>query len=176
MAAKQKPAAKKAASKRTAPARKKPVKPIPDGYHQVTPYLAIRGAAKAIDFYKKAFGAKERLRMEAPGGMIGHAELQIGDSIVMLADEFAGMDFLGPEARGGTTVTIHLYVRDCDAVVAKAQNAGAKVIRPLKDEFYGDRTASVRDPFGHVWHVSTHKEELSKAELRRRARAAMKNM
>ena len=155
-------------------AKKKPVKPIPDGYHQITPYLAIRGAAKAIDFYKKAFGAKEKLRMDAPGGMIGHAELKFGDSVVMLADEYPDMDFKGPESRGGTSVTIHFYVKNCDAVVAQAQAAGAKVVRPLRDEFYGDRTASLEDPFGHVWHVSTHKEELSKAELRKRAAEAMK--
>ena len=140
----------------------------------LTPYLVVKGAAEAIAFYTKAFGAKERLRMDAPGGTIGHAELQLGDSIVMLADEFADMDFKGPESRGGTSVTIHFYVKDCDAVVARAQAAGAKVVRPLRDEFYGDRTATLQDPFGHVWHVSTHKEELSRAELRKRAAQAMK--
>jgi PhnB protein len=178
-AAKGKPAAKKAtkkaAPKRAAP-RKKPVKPIPDGYHVVTAYLAIDGAAKAIDFYKRVFGARERMRMEAPGGKIGHAELKIGDSVIMLADEYPDMDFIGPKTRGGASVTLHLYVKDCDAVVAGAVAAGAKVRRPVKDEFYGDRTGTIEDPFGHVWSVSTHKEELSKSEMRRRAAEAMKQM
>lgn len=172
------PAAKRPAAKKAAPrkAARKTVKPIPDGYHEITPYLAIRGAAKAIDFYKRAFGAKERLRMDAPGGMVGHAELQLGGSVVMLADEYPDMDFKGPESRGGTSVTIHFYVKDCDAVVARAQSAGATVVRPLRDEFYGDRTATLRDPFGHVWHVSTHKEDLSAAQIRRRGAEAMKEM
>jgi PhnB protein len=175
MAAKKKAAPKKKAlAKRADPRRT--VKPIPDGYHQITPYLAIKGAAQAIEFYKKAFGAKERMRMEGPGGMIGHAEMQFGDSVVMLADEFPQMDFLGPLSRGGTPVTIHFYVTDCDAVFARAVAAGAKVQRPLKDEFYGDRTSTLADPFGHIWHISTHKEELSKAELRKRAAEAMKQM
>jgi PhnB protein len=166
-----KSATKKAQAGRSAPKRR--VQPIPEGYHTLTPYLAIRGAANAIEFYKKAFGAKERMRMEGPGGSIGHAEIMIGDSVVMLADEFEGMDFLSPLARGGTPVTLHLYVRDCDATVAKA---GAKVIRPLKDQFYGDRSGTVQDPFGHVWHISTHKEELSLKEIKRRGAEAMKEM
>ena len=178
MAAKKKAkkaAPKTAATKRAAPP-KKAVKPIPDGYHQVTPYLAIKGAAEAIDFYKKVFGAKERLRMNAPNGLIGHAEVEIGDSVLMLADEFPPMEFLGPKSRGGTSVTIHLYVRDCDAVFARAVAAGGTVKRPLKDEFYGDRTSAVEDPFGHIWHISTHKEDLSPKELQRRAQEAMKGM
>ena len=169
-----KPAAKKSSARK--PVAKKRAKPIPEGYHTLTPYLAIRGAAKAIEFYKKALGAKERMRMEGPGGTIGHAEIMIGDSIVMLADEFEGMDFLSPLARGGTPVTLHLYVRDCDASVAKFDAAGGKVLRPLKDQFYGDRSGTVQDPFGHVWHISTHKEELSLAEIKRRGAAAMKEM
>ena len=167
---------KKSTVKRAAAPRRKVVKPIPAGYHAVTPYLALREAGAAIDFYKRAFGARERFRMEAPGGKIGHAEIRIGDSIVMLADEFSEMDFLGPKTRGGTTVTLYLYVRNVDAVFEAAVAAGARVVRPVKDEFYGDRTGAVEDPFGHVWHVATHKQELSKAELRKRAQEAMKAM
>ena len=169
-----KAAPKKAAAKRAGAPARQAVKPIPDGYHALTPYLAIRGAARAIEFYKKAFGAKERMRMAGPGGDIFHAEMTIGDSVVMLADEFAGMDFLSPLARGGTPVTLHLYVRDCDASFAKAQAAGAEVLRPLKDQFYGDRSGTLKDPFGHVWHISTHKEELSLAEIKRRGAEAAK--
>lgn len=178
-AAKSKPAARKAATKaaaKKAAPRKKAVKPIPDGYHVLTAYLAVDGAAQAIEFYQRVFGARERMRMQAPGGKIGHAELKIGDSVVMLADEYPDMDFLGPRRRGGTSVTLHLYVKDCDAVVAGAVAAGAKVRRPIKDEFYGDRSGTIEDPFGHVWHVSTHKEELSQSEMRRRSEEAMKQM
>lgn len=149
------------------------MKPIPDGYHVVTAYLSIKGAAAAIDFYKKAFGAKLRMRMDAPGGMIGHAELAIGDSVIMLADEFPDMDFLSPKSRGGTPVSLHMYVKDCDAVVAKAVGLGAKVTRPVRDEFYGDRTGTIEDPFGHVWSIATHKEDLSMPELRKRAAEAI---
>jgi PhnB protein len=138
----------------------------------VTPYLAVRGAAQAIEFYKKAFGAKEIMRMPGPDGKLGHAEIRIGDSRVMLSDEYEPMAFLGPQARGGTTVHIHLYVRDVDATVARAAAAGAKEVRPVQDQFYGDRTGSIEDPFGHMWHVATHKEDLSKAELKRRAEKA----
>ena len=167
---KKKPASKKKpAARRAAPARKKTVKPIPDGYHAVTPYLALGDATKAIDFYKRAFGARERLRMDAPGGKVGHAELVIGDSVIMLADEFAEMEFFGPQTRGGTTVSLHVYVKDCDAAFAKAVAAGATVTQPLRDQFYGDRNGTVRDPFGHVWHLATHKEDLTPAEIRRRA-------
>ncbi len=157
------------------PAQRKTVKPVPDGYSSVTPYLAIGGASAAIDFYKKAFGARELMRMAAPDGKIGHAELRIGDSRVMLADEYDGMDFLGPRSRGGSAVTLHLYVKDSDATVARAVAAGARITRPLKDEFYGDRTGTIEDPFGHVWHIATHKEDLTKAQMRKRAEAAMKN-
>ena len=170
-AAKKKAPAKKAPAKRAASS--KVVKPIPDGYHAVTAYLSVDNGAAAIDFYKRAFGARELVRMEAPGGKLGHAELRIGDSIVMLADEFADMGFLGPKTRGGTTVNLHLYVRDCDAVVAAAVAAGAKVARPLKDQFYGDRSGTVEDPFGHVWYIATHKEDLTKAQMRRRMEKEM---
>ena len=148
---------------------KKRVQPIPAGYHSVTPYLAVKGAAEALEFYRRAFGAKEIMRMPGPGGSIGHAEIRIGDSRIMLADEYAAMDFLSPKERGGTTVTIHLYMKNVDAAVARASAAGAKVTRPVQDQFYGDRTGSLEDPFGHVWHIATHKEDVSKAELKRRA-------
>jgi len=164
---KRRKAVRKAPAKKAA--AKKKVQPIPAGYHSVTPYLSIRGAADAIEFYKKAFGAKEIMRMPGPGGSIGHAEIRIGDSRIMLADEFAAMDFLSPKARGGTTVTIHLYMKDVDTAIARASAAGAKVVRPVQDQFYGDRTGSLEDPFGHVWHISTHKEDVPMAELKRRA-------
>ena len=150
------------------------VKPIPDGYPQVSPYLIVDGAARAIDFYTQVLGAKERMRMGGPDGKIGHAELQIGDSVIMLADEFPEMDFRSPRSIGGTPVHIHLYVEDVDAVVGRALASGAKVLRPVQDQFYGDRSGSVIDPYGHVWHVATHKEDLSMDELRRRAAAQHK--
>ena len=150
------------------------VKPIPDGYPQVSPYLIVDGAAQAIDFYTQVLGAKERMRMDGPDGKIGHAELQIGDSRIMLADEFPEMDFRSPRSIGGTPVHIHLYVEDVDAVVGRALASGAKVLRPVQDQFYGDRSGSVIDPYGHVWHVATHKEDLSMDELRRRAAAQHK--
>ncbi len=149
-------------------------KSIPDGYHAVTPYLSLRGAAAALDFYKRAFGATEILRIPGPEGTIGHAEIRIGDSPIMLADEFAEMEFLSPLSRGGTTVHIHLYVEDADATLAQAVAAGGTLKRPARDEFYGDRTGTVEDPFGHVWHIATHQEDLSPEELHRRAEHAMK--
>jgi PhnB protein len=149
------------------------VRPIPEGYHTTTPYLCVNGAADAIEFYKKAFGATELLRMGSPGGKIGHAELQIGDSRVMLADEFPEMGFLSPKTIGGSPVMMHLYVEDVDATVPKAVAAGAKVTRPVADQFYGDRGGQVEDPFGHKWYVSTHKEDLSPEEIRERAAKAM---
>jgi PhnB protein len=163
----------KAAPKKRAAPKRKIAKPIPDGYHALTPYLSIAGAAKAIEFYKKVFGAREKLRMDAPGGKIGHAELKIGDSIVMLADESPEMGFMSPKTRGGVSVGMHLYVKNCDAVFDSAVAAGAKVLRPIKDQFYGDRSGTIEDPFGHMWNISTHTEELSMGEIRRRA-AAMK--
>jgi PhnB protein len=146
-------------------------KPIPQGYHAVTPYLSVQGAADAIGFYKKAFGAKEVMRMTGPGGTIGHAEIQIGDSRIMLADEFPEMNFRSPRAFGGTPVTIHLYVQNVDKVAEKAVAAGAKVLRPVADQFYGDRSASLEDPFGHVWHVATHVQDIPMKELKKRAAA-----
>ena len=156
-------------AKRSAPAKKRRVQPIPKGYEQVTPYLSIRGAAQAIEFYKKAFGAKELMRMPGPEGKVGHAEVRIGGSRVMLADEYPAMDFLGPRSRGGTTVHMHVYVKDVDAVVERAVGAGAKLVQTVEDKFYGDRTGSVQDPFGHVWHLATHVEDVPPAEMRKRA-------
>ena len=147
------------------------VKPIPDGYHAVTPYLSVLGAAAALDFYTKAFAAKEVLRMPGPNGTIGHAEIEVGGSRVMLADEYPDMNFRGPKSFGGTTVHIHLYVPDVDKLVKQAMAVGAKTLRPVADQFYGDRVGSLEDPFGHVWHVATHKEDLSAEELKKRAAA-----
>jgi PhnB protein len=152
--------------------KRKRVKPVPAGYHAVTPYLSVRGAAEAIDFYKKALGAKELMRMPGPGGKIGHAEIQIGDSRVMLADEHPEMNFTGPQSYGGTSVHLHVYLPNVDAQVAKALKAGAKLVRPVKDQFYGDRLGTIEDPFGHVWHLATHLEDLSKAEMKKRAAKA----
>jgi PhnB protein len=149
-------------------------KAIPDGYHSVTPYLIVKGGARALDFYKKAFGASERMRMDGPNGTIGHAEIEIGDSAIMLADEFPDMGFRSPQSIGGAGVSIHLYVEDVDAAFNRAVAAGAKVLRPVQDQFYGDRTGTLEDPFGHVWSIATHKEDLSMEELRKRAEAVMK--
>ena len=170
---KRKTTLRKALAKK-ATAKKKKVQPIPAGYSAVTPYLSIRGAAQAIEFYKNAFGAKEIMRMPGPEGKLGHAEISIGGSRIMLSDEYEAMAFFSPKARGGTTVHIHLYVKDVDATVARATAAGAKVNRPVKDQFYGDRTGSIEDPFGHMWHIATHKEDLSKAEMARRSAEAAK--
>ena len=147
------------------------VKPVPDGYHTITPYLSVNGAAQAIAFYQKAFNAREVMRMAQPDGRVGHAELQLGNSRVMLADEFPEMGFKSPPSIGGTAVHLHMYVEDVDAVVSQALAAGATLVRPVQDQFYGDRLGSVADPYGHVWHVSTHKEDLSLEELRERAAA-----
>jgi PhnB protein len=149
------------------------VKPIPDGYHSVTPYLIVNGAAAAIEFYKKAFGATELGRMPQPDGRVGHAELQIGDSRVMLADEFPERDIHGPKKYGGSAVTLHLYVEDVDQVASQAVAAGAKILRPVQDQFYGDRSGMLADPFGHQWNVSTHKEDLTMEEIGKRAAAGM---
>lgn len=150
------------------------VKAIPDGYHTITPYLSVRGGAEAIDFYKRAFGATEVMRLDQPDGRVGHAELQIGDSRFMLADECPEMEFRSPHTYGGTPVGLHVYVEDVDAVVERALAAGAKLLRPVQDQFYGDRSGSVADPYGHVWHVATHKEDLSLEEVRKRAAALHK--
>jgi len=145
-----------------------PVKPIPDEYPRITPYLCVDGADKAIDFYKDVFGMKERMRMPGEGGKIGHAELQLGRSIVMLADEFPDMDFRSPRSVGGTPATMHMYVEDVDRVVERAVEAGAKVLRKVRDEFYGDRSGQIEDPFGHRWNISTHVEDVSEEEMARR--------
>jgi PhnB protein len=150
------------------------VKSKPDGYHSVTPYLIVDGGARAIDFYTKAFGAQELFRMDTPGGGIGHAEIQIGDSRVMLADEHPEVGARSPESIGGSAVHLMIYVDDCDAVFNRAIAAGAKETRPLKDEFYGDRTGNLVDPFGHCWSIATHKEDLSPEEIQQRAEAYAK--
>jgi len=148
------------------------VKPIPVGYHSVTPYLIIKGAADAIEFYKQAFGATELFRFPAPDGKIGHAEIKIGDSPIMLADEFAEMGYKGPRALGGSPVSLMIYLEDVDTVFNRAVEAGASVKEAVQDKFYGDRTGTLTDPFGHVWHVSTHKEDVSMEEMEERAKAA----
>lgn len=149
------------------------VKPIPDGYPRVIPYLSVDGAAAAIDFYGHVFGATERLRMAGPGGKIGHAELEIGDSIVMLADAFPDMGGRTPDSLGGTPVTIMVYVEDVEAVFERALGAGAIAERPVADQFYGDRAGQFVDPFGHKWFVATHVEDVEPEELERRAAAAV---
>jgi PhnB protein len=131
----------------------------------------VQGAADAIGFYKKAFGAKEIMRMPGPGGTIGHAEIQVADSRIMLADEFPEMNFRSPRSVGGTPVNLHLYVPDVDKVVKKALAAGAKTLRPVADQFYGDRSGTLEDPFGHIWHVATHVEDVPMKELKKRAAA-----
>lgn len=147
------------------------VKPIPEGYHSVTPYLIVRGGAKAIEFYKQAFGATETVRMAQPDGRIEHAELKVGDSTIMLADEFPERDIRGPESLGGTPVLIHLYVEDVDTVAKRTVTAGGKEIRPVIDQFYGDRSGLFADPFGHQWNISTHKEDLTAEEIGKRTAA-----
>ena len=146
--------------------------PVPEGYHAVTPYLIARNASAAIEFYKKAFGAEEVYRLAMPDGRVGHAELRIGGSVVMLADEFPEMGAKSPAALGGTPVSLLLYVADSDAVAAGAVAAGAKVKRPVVDQFYGDRSGTFEDPFGHVWTIATRKENLTPEEIGRRAAAA----
>lgn len=150
------------------------VRPIPEGYHSVTPYLIVDGAAKAIEFYEQAFGASVQFRMDGPDGRVGHAELKIGDSYVMLADEHPEMGARGPKTVGGSPISLLLYVEDVDAIVERAVEAGAKLTRPVADQFYGDRTGSVEDPFGHAWYVATHVEDVSSEEMKRRASAAHK--
>jgi PhnB protein len=145
------------------------VKPIPDGYPRVAPYLIVDGAGAAIDFYKSVLGATERFRMPAPGDKVGHAELEIGDSVIMLADEFPEMDARGPRTVGGTPVSMHVYVEDVDAVFERAIEAGAKALRPVEDRFYGDRSGLFEDPFGHHWDVATHVEDVPPDEMEQRA-------
>ncbi|HUO82743.1 MAG TPA: VOC family protein [Gammaproteobacteria bacterium] len=150
------------------------VKPKPEGYHTATPYLIVAGAAKALDFYTKVFGATELMRMEAPGGKIGHAEIRIGDSVIMLADEHPDMGIKGPRTLGGTPVSIMLYVADVDTLYNKAIEAGARELKPLEDQFYGDRSGTVTDPFGHVWTIATHVKDIPPDEMRKLVEAAMK--
>jgi PhnB protein len=149
-------------------------KAIPEGYRTATPYLIIKGAAEAIDFYKRAFGATELLRMADPQGRIGHAEIKIGDSVIMLADEHPAMGYRGPRSLGGSSVSILLYLENVDGVFERAIKAGAKAQRAVADQFYGDRSGTLEDPFGHVWTVATHVEDVPAEELQRRAEAAMK--
>lgn len=150
------------------------VKAIPEGYEGATPYLIIKGAAGALDFYKKAFGATELMRMPAPGGTVGHAEIKIGKAIIMLADEFPQMNCKSPQAYGGSPVSVMLYVPDVDTFVNRAVTAGAKLLRPVKNQFYGDRSGSLEDPFGHQWHIATHVEDVPPDELGKRAEAMHK--
>ena len=144
------------------------VKPIPDGFHTVTPHLIVKGAAAALDFYKKAFGAEETSRMPGPDGLIMHATMRVGDSILMLNDEFPKMGSHSPQSIGGTPVTLHLYVDDVDKLWQRAVSAGAKVTMPLADMFWGDRYGVLTDPFGHHWSLATHKEDLSPQEMMKR--------
>jgi PhnB protein len=150
------------------------VKPIPEGYHNVTPYLVIKGAAAAIDFYKKAFGAVEVMRMPQPDGRVGHAELKFGDSIVMLADEFPEMSVVGPKTLGNTSVALLLYVDDVDKAVERAVSLGATIKKPVADQFYGDRSGTLEDPFGHKWTLAVHLEDVSPEEMERRMAAQAK--
>ena len=153
----------------------KHVKPIPEGYHTATPYLIVDDGARAIEFYKRALDATELMRIPAPGGRVGHAEIRIGDSIIMLADESPEMDAKSPKSYGGSPVSLLIYVEDADKVFAKAVAAGGKEVRPMADQFYGDRSGTLKDPFGHSWHISTHKEDVSMEELNKRMAAMRKS-
>jgi len=147
------------------------IKRIPEGYHTATPYLIISQAAKALEFYKEAFGARELMRLTSPQGQVAHAEIIIGDSRLMLADEFPEWDARSPQTIGGSPVFIALYVEDVDAVISRAVAAGAKLLKPIENQFYGDRSGCVTDPFGHKWSVATHIEDLSPEEMKKRAAA-----
>jgi PhnB protein len=149
-------------------------KPIPDGYHTVTPYLIIQGAARAIKFYEEAFDATELFRMADPGGKVGHAEISIGDSRIMLADEHPDMGFRSPQSLGGSAVGIHLYVEDVDSMAGRAVAAGATVLRAVQDQFYGDRSGTLVDPFGHVWTLATHERDVSPEEIEKHFEASLK--
>ena len=148
------------------------VKPIPEGYHSVTPYLIIKGAAEAIEYYKKSFGATELFRMPTPDGKIGHAELKIGDSPIMLSDEHPDLGHVGPQTLGGTSVGIMIYVDDVDTIYKRAISGGGQEIKPLQDQFYGDRSGTLKDPFGHMWTVATHVEDVAPEEMQKRMAAA----
>lgn len=152
------------------------IKPIPEGYHTVTPYLTVRQAHAAIAFYCEAFGAKEVMRLTMPDGSIAHAEVRIGDSHVMLSEERPEWGNTGPQSLNGTTVGLSVYVSDCDAAVQKAVAAGAKLERPVADQFYGDRTGTILDPFGHRWTIATHKEDMTPAEMQDRMNAWLASM
>jgi len=147
------------------------VKPVPEGYPSLTPYLIVGDGAAALEFYQKAFGARLRLKLDAPGGRIGHAELEIGDSVIMLADEHPEIGARGPRSFGGSPVGLHLYVEQVDGVVARAVAAGGKLVHPVEDKFYGDRVGTIEDPFGHRLYVTTHIEDVSPEEIGRRAAA-----
>jgi PhnB protein len=149
-------------------------KPIPDGYHTVTPYLIVKGAAAALEFYKKAFAAGVLMCHADPGGKVRHAEIKIGNSPIMLADEAPEMGFRGPQSLGGSAVGILLYVEDADALFNRAITAGAKALQPMKDQFYGDRSGTLVDPFGHVWTIATHKEDVPPDEMKKRFEAFVK--
>ena len=149
------------------------VKKLPDGHNNVSAYLIVDGGERALEFYKKAFGATELFRHRAPDGKIGHAEIRIGDTVVMLADEFPDHDAYAPKKFGGSPISLHVYVEDVDAVAQRAIATGAKVKRPVADQFYGDRLGTFEDPFGHTWHLSTHIEDVPPDELDRRAKKAM---
>jgi PhnB protein len=151
------------------------VKPIPDGYHSVTPYIIVKGAAKAIDFYKNAFGATELMRFPGPNNTVMHAEIKIGDSVVMLADEHESGPYRSPIAVGGTPISLMVYVEDVDTVFNQAVSLGAKLTREVEDQFYGDRSGNLTDPFGHVWTIATHKEDVSSEEMERRMAALPKS-
>jgi len=151
-------------------------KAIPDGYHSATPYLIVKGAANAIDYYKRAFGATELFRMADEKGTIGHAEIRIGDSVIMLADETPGAVCHTPRSLGGTSVGLMIYVNDVDSVFKRAVEAGGKSLRPLTNQFYGDRSGTLEDPYGHIWTVATHVEDVPPEELKRRAQQAMKSL
>ena len=159
-------------SKKSPSSKKPAVKPIPDGFHTVTPHLVCAGASDAIAFYKKAFGATEVMRLATPNGKLMHASIQIGDSFVMLNDEFPEMGALGPKSRRGTSVTIHLFVADADAAFARAVKAGATVKMPLADMFWGDRYGLLEDPSGHSWSIATHQRDLTHKEIKEAARTA----
>ncbi|HEV8323828.1 MAG TPA: VOC family protein [Myxococcota bacterium] len=151
------------------------VKPIPEGYHTATPYLIVRGAARALEYYKKAFNASELVRMADPSGKVAHAEIQIGNSRLMLGDEFPEMGARSPETVGGSPVGICLYVEDVDALFKQAIEAGGREERPVKDQFYGDRAGTLRDPFGHQWTIATHTEDVPPEEMKRRMADSMKH-
>jgi PhnB protein len=144
------------------------VNPIPKGYHTATPYLVVKGGVQAMEFYKKAFGAIEMVRMPLPDGRLGHAEIKIGDSMIMFADEFPERGHVSPTTLGGSPVGVMLYVTDVDAVIAQAKSAGATEIEPVTDKFYGDRSGALKDPFGHLWTIATHVEDVTPEEMQKR--------